>query len=943
MEFLLLGEIEVRAAGQLLNAGTPRSKAVLAALVVDAGRPVAIEALIDRVWDENPPAEARNVLYSHLSRIRRLLRHASRGDENPAQIVRRHAGYVLDVDPDLVDLHRFQRLAAQGSDRRHDDVARAAALTEALELWRGPPLAGLSGGWVAHVRDRWHRHRLDVAMQWAEVELRIGNPVVVITALPDLAAEYPLAEPLEAMLMKALHAAGRDAEAIDRYATVRHRLADELGTEPSAALRDLHQAILRGEPPVDRGPVTATAFSTALFGRHPVEGDRPSNVIARPAQLPATSPTFVGRDLQIRAMTAILAGVAPLGAPRTVAIAGPPGVGKTTLAVCLAHEVAEHYIDGQLYVDLRGYSPERQSRSVNDVLEEFLAAFGVVAIPVGVERRAALFRSVLADRRVLVVLDNAVDSEQLRPLLPGSAGCGVVITTRRRLSGMAISSAQRFSLGPLAEDESTTLIRMIIGVERAQDEPDAVRALVGLCDRLPLALRIAAEQIVINPHQPISELVRKLAIQTRRLDALTVDDSAAVRTVFSWSYRDLSPACARMFRLLGLHRGRHVSTGAAAALADESTVVARGLLDQLARVHLVEGFGDDLYRIHDLLGIYAAELVIGEQAGGERILAVRRVVDWYLHNAYAANHVLAPQRHDPVLEESDFAIDIADFDYDQALAWCEGEMENIAMATRMAVEVGENVTAWKLPVGCFNYLYLRKQWNSWIVSHQAGVVGARRAGDRFGEAWVTNNLAVAYREMSLRSEARTLFDQALAIRHEIHDRVGQAWTLFGVAFLDMEEGAFDDAATRFEKARTVFRETGEHMAEAVTIASSGDAYRRMGDFGQALTSLRQALQLFEAFSDSYGEGLALAGLGDTYAELNQPDEALNCFQQALEKRREIGDRWGEGEVLHKRGHVHFSAAQPEQARECLQAALEIFDDLGDPRTSEVRRLLDMLR
>jgi DNA-binding SARP family transcriptional activator len=300
----LLGEAELRAAGQTLDVGAPRLQAVLAALAVDSGRPVAIETLIDRVWDDNPPVEVRNVLYSYLSRIRRLLREAATlTGETAVRIERRHAGYVLDIDPDLVDLHRFRRLVEQGRDRRHGDGARAAALTEALGLWRGSPLAGLPGEWVAQVRDSWHRQRLDAILQWAHVELRLGHPVSVITTLPDLVAEYPLVEPLETLLIQALHAAGRGAEALARYSAVRQRLADELGTDPGPELRALHQTLLH----CDDGPVAP---------EHPAPGPGPTDAVATDIPSRRVQPWLTRRRTVLTALVAVL----PLAAIGSVPI-----------------------------------------------------------------------------------------------------------------------------------------------------------------------------------------------------------------------------------------------------------------------------------------------------------------------------------------------------------------------------------------------------------------------------------------------------------------------------------------------------------------------------------------------------------------------------------------------------------------------------------------------
>jgi tetratricopeptide (TPR) repeat protein len=661
----------------------------------------------------------------------------------------------------------------------------------------------------------------------------------------------------------------------------------------------------------------------------------------RLAQLPAAAATFVGRDTQMSALTQILSNVGTPGVPQTIAIDGPPGAGKTALALRVAHAVVDHFSDGQLYVDLRGYSPDGRPRIVDEVLEEFLTALGVQidVIPAGLDARAKLYRSVLADRRVLVVLDNAADSQQLAPLVPASSGCGVVVTSRKRITGIELSGDSRVTLGPMAEEESITLLRKVIGAERAAAEPEAIRALAGRCGHLPLALRIAAERVATHPHHSVSLLVEELATENERLDGLSTDDSVAVRTVFSWSYKDLSADAARMFRLIGLHTGSHIRTGAAAALADQPMGQARRILDRLTAVHLLEGLGSDRYRMHDLLRVYAGEQAAAEEPEAERTLALRRVVDWYLHNVYAANHALAPQRHDPVLDKSEFAIDIADFDYDSALEWCEIEMSNIVMATRIAFEINDHVSCWKLPAGSFNYLHLRKRWSLWVASHEVGVEGGRSAKDPYGEAWVLNNLAIAYRELRRVDEAKQTFEKALAIRMEIDDKVGQGWTLTGVGFVGFDQSQFGVAAQHFAHALEIFREVDDRHGEGIALANLGDAHRALHEFDRAVPVLEEALALFREREDRYGEGYTLVKLGNTYSELKRPAEALNCFERTLELNREVGDRWGEGDTLHKKALLLGDIGQQAQANDCLRAAVAIFDELGDPRAADLKELL----
>lgn len=674
----------------------------------------------------------------------------------------------------------------------------------------------------------------------------------------------------------------------------------------------------------------------------------------RLAQLPAAAATFVGRQTQLRQLEDVLVGEGPPGAPRTVAIDGPPGAGKTALALRLAQQIKDRFSDGQLYVDLHGYSPDEHPARPQTVLEEFLIALGLQAstIPVGVEQRAALYRSLLDGRRVLLVLDNARDSLQVEPLLPGSDGCGVVVTSRKRLSGLDMRQGQRLTLGPLTEQESVTLLRTVIGSSRADEEPKAVQGLARRCGHLPLALRIAAVRVATHPYRSVDELVEELGDEGERLDVLSTEDSMAVRTVFSWSYRDLGGEAARMFRLLGLHRGPHISAPAAASLAGASTAQARRLLDRLVGVHLLEGMAGDRYRVHDLLRVYAAERALAEEPEAERVLAMRRVLDWYLHTAYAANRVLAPQRHDPELDPLEFPLPLADFStYDEALSWCEGEMPNLVAATRMAIDVGQYTTAWKLPVGCWNYLFLRKRWSPWVSAHEVGLVGARLAGDRFGEAWTLNNLAHAHRDLRRFDEARSLLEQALAIRREIGDHIGEAWTLSAMGFLDGDLRRHDEAAERFGQALAIRRDIaarhGDNDAiavanrhgEGIALANLGDTYRELRRFTEALDCLRQALDISRDIGDRHGEGYTFVKLGDTFRELQRADDALDAYQEALTTRREIGDRWGEAETLHNRGHVLLERGQRDAGLESWHQAVAIFDELGDPRADDVRTQL----
>ena len=672
--------------------------------------------------------------------------------------------------------------------------------------------------------------------------------------------------------------------------------------------------------------------------------------LPRLAQLPAVPATFVGREPQLVDLTNELLREGLPGSPTLVAVDGPPGTGKTALALRLAHQVRAAFPDGQLYVDLHGYSPAEAPARPTAVLEELLVALGQPAdsIPPGPQQRAALYRSLLDGRRVLLVLDNARESSQVIPLLPGSAGCGVIVTGRVRLTSLDTRQEQRLTLGPLTEAESASLLRTVIGAARADEEPQAVRDLADRCGHLPLALRIAAERVATHPHHAIQTLVEELTDESERLDGLVTSDSLTVRAVFSWSYQDLGGAAARLFRLFGLHRGPHLSTAAAAALAGTTVAQARRLLDRLVSVHLAEGMAGDRYRMHDLLRVYAAERATEEESAPDRAIAVRRLLDWYLAAAYAANHVLAPQRHDPDITPSEFDLPVPVFAcYNEALSWCEREMPNLVAATHAAVDAGQFAVAWQLPVGCWNYLYLRKRWSSWISAHEAGLVGARAGGDRFGEAWVMNNLAHAHRELRHFDEARDLLTKTLAIRVDIDDPIGEAWTLAAFGFLAQDLGDHAEAATRFQQALAARADlkarykTDTEIAianqhgEGITLANLGNAYRELRRADEALDCLRDALAIFREIDDPHGAGYTLVKLGDTYQDLARTDDALRAYHEALTTRRDIGDRWGEAETLQKTGRLLLDTGDRDTAITYWREAVGIFAELGDPRAEDL--------
>jgi DNA-binding SARP family transcriptional activator len=668
IEFRVLGLIEVRAGRAPLALGPPQRRAVLAALAVDAGHPVTISSLVDRVWNESPPDAARTTLHAHLSRLRLAL--VDPGDPAEAPLLtRRGGGYSLDVDLDRVDLHRVRRLVDQARLAGHD-VDRAALLREAVAMWQGTPLEGVPGDWALRTRLRIERQLVGATVSWADVEMRLGRAPLLIDSLIDLSDRQPLSEPLLAALLRALCEAGRGAEALAYYAAARKRWIDQLGAEPGAELRGLHEAILRGRydhrrpaappvaPPANApaaapAPVRAEAGSVLTNFSPPAPRSRTANgAVSRsaglaaelgaglgaalgfdarlgldpggfppvgPAELPLDVSAFVGRGRELATLDRLLGPDRPT---TVAAITGTAGVGKTALAVHWAYRVASRFPDGQLYVDLRGYGAGHPADPA-DVLARLLRTLRLPsrAIPAETADRSALLRSVLAGRRLLLLLDNAADVAQVRPLLPGTRSCLVVVTSRDLLAGLvAREGASRIVLDLLAPADAVALLGTLLG-DLPPGQQSALAALAERCARLPLALRVAAELAASRLGGSPAELVRELADDRRRLELLDAggDGQTAVSDVFSWSFRRLPATAARAFRLLAQQPRREYDAACCATLVAtdpdagrveaaptrDDLVSARDTLDLLARAHLLIRLGPDRFTMHDLLRAYA--------------------------------------------------------------------------------------------------------------------------------------------------------------------------------------------------------------------------------------------------------------------------------------------------------------------------------------------------
>jgi DNA-binding SARP family transcriptional activator/tetratricopeptide (TPR) repeat protein len=913
VELRLLGPVALTAAGRPVELGAPKQRAVLAALAVDLGRPVPVSALVGRVWDEPPPVGARAVLYTHLSAIRLTLRRVAAIEQPAPVLVRRGGGYALEVEPDRVDLHRFHRLVELA---RRPDLPPAEQLLvtrQALDLWHGPALADLPSTWAGQVRDGCAQQRLAVARQWAEAALAVGQPAAVVEEMLALTGQHPLMEPLLALLMRALHADGRDAEALDQYGAGRRRLVEELGIDPGTEVRDVHTAILRG---------TIT---------RPVQ-PRPA-APGRPAQLPADVDHFTGRGRELSELDELLAAGGQSTAVVISAISGTAGVGKTALALRWAHRARAAYGDGQLYVNLRGYDPERPVPA-GDALAGFLRALGVAGhdIPLEVDERAARYRTLLDGRRLLIVLDNASSAEQVRPLLPGTASCAVLITSRDSLAGLvARNGVRRIDLDLLPADDAVALLHGLIGA-RVPAEPAATLALAEQCVRLPLALRVAAELAAARPAAALAQLVEELADHRRRLDRLDAggDPRTAVRAVFSWSYQHLPADAAGAFRRLGLHPGRDVDSYATAALTGGRPEAAGRILDTLAAAHLVQPAGAGRYAMHDLLRAYAAGLAQAEDSADARAAALTGLVDYYRATASAAADALYPaERHRrPQLEPAGCAIPPL-ADPAAALAWLDAERPTLVAVGAHATAHGRPTHAVHLAAILFRYLDSGGHYPDALAVHGHARAAAGQLGDRGAEAHALTNLGGMYWRQGHNRQATDHFEAAVVGFAAVGDPAGQARALGNLGNVYARLGHYDQAADHYRQALDRHRRAGDRLGAARALTNLGNVDELRSRYEPAADHHQQALRLYRDLGDREGEANGLDNLGKVYQGQGRYDEAADHHQQALRSYRETGNRTGQANALDNIGEVRRRQGRFQQAAADLQLALALYQELGD--------------
>ncbi len=668
---------------------------------------------------------------------------------------------------------------------------------------------------------------------------------------------------------------------------------------------------------------------------------------APPRQLPAAVADFTGRAAELRQLTHVLdaAGASRPGTVAISAISGMAGVGKTALALYWAHQVATRFPGGQLYVNLRGFDPTGTPVTAAEAIRGFLDALGVARerVPASPEGQAGLYRSLLAGRRMLIVLDNARDEQQVRLLLPASAGTLVLITSRSQLTGLvAADGARLLSLDVLAHGEATELLATRIGPARAAAEPGAVSEIADVSARLPLAVAIAAARAATRPGLPLAALADELRNASGRLDALDAGDPAAsVRAVFSWSVRQLSREAARMFRLLGIHPGPDIGGPAAASLAGCDPARARRDLGELARAHLVTERAGGRYALHDLLRAYAAEQARDTGDEPEHTAAIRRVLDHYLHTAAHAAQLLNPS-HEPVAlaAPSPGTVPGRPADHRQALAWFEAEHQVLLAAVTLAAQSGFDVHAWQLPWALTPFLQTRGHRQEWAATQRTALTAATRLGEAAAQAVCSRLLAAAHSDLGDYDESSRLFSTSLALYQRLGDRLGEAKVQFNLAALAEGQGRYGDMLGHAEQALRLYQAIGDKASEAGALNNVGWTHCLLGDYEQARAFCRQALALCTEVGHHWLEGYVWDSLGYAEHHLGNLGEAAACYQRALSLHREAGDRFNEAQALAHLGGTYQAAGNLADARQAWQQALAIFGDLRNPDAAgKVRAML----
>jgi DNA-binding SARP family transcriptional activator/tetratricopeptide (TPR) repeat protein len=949
VQFRILGPVQVVTADGTATLPRRRERCLLAILLLELDQFVSADRLTDLLWNADPPAGARHTLASHVSRVRSLLATVGAADHGVALVSGRE-GYHITGNPDLVDAHLFRSLVDHATTMARPD-RRQSQLRAALDLWRGPPMAGAATDWLRRqLCTDLEERRLAAIEHLAAACLALGQPGDVLPMLAQTAAQNPGHERLVELLMRALHQAGRKAEALDAFMRTRTFLAEELGLDPRAALRDLHQAILRDQLPTATPPAPTPAI---------------------PRQLPAV-PGFVGRADALNELDELLVDGEGRGEAVVIsAIDGTAGVGKTALAAHWAHRVADRFPDGQLFIDLHGYTHGVEPVEPAEVLDRMLRTLGIPGpqIPTSLDERGALYRTRVADQRMLIVLDNAATETQVAPLLPGAPGCLVLVTSRHRLAGL--DHTHTLSLDILPTPDAVTLFTRAAAEHNPVGQPpELLTELVELCGRLPLAIRIAAARLRSHPTWNLSHLIERLRDRQHRLAELEAGQRS-ITAALDLSYQHLSHDQQLTYRRLGLPPGPDIDAYATAALLDLALPHATRKLDELLDAHLLLEPVPGRFRFHDLTRAHAAHTATGERAEPAGREALDRLLDYYQHTASVAMDTAYPYERERRPQFPPARTPSPDLSGPAAaLDWLDTELSNLLATANGATERGKAQPILHLSAILHRHLRTRGRYDvaqtlhhqalaaARATGHQAGQLDAltclghiyrlqgrnEQAADHFGQAlqiartienrdgeqYALWGLGRAHRLRGQYELAADHFEQALQIARTIENRDGEQYALWGLGEVHLAQGRYERASTHFRHALQIARTIGNRVSELETLSSLGHILRRQGRYERAGTYFRQALRIARNIGNRHGELQALIGLGDIHLQQHRHKQASDHFHQLLNLAQECGDRNYEFEAWQGLGRLQYATGQPATAINHHDQALAMAGELGQP-------------
>lgn len=887
----VLGPVTIWRGEQQVAAGAPRQRALLAVLATRANLVVSRTELIEALWDQ-PPASANAGIHTYVAGLRRLLEPGRVPHDHGTVLISSGTGYLLRLEPGCLDASVFEeRLSEARRLRAADDTRRAATeLGRGLALWRGEPLAGVPGPFAESERLRLTELKSAAIEERADAQLAMGQHAEALAELSQQVAEHPLRERLRGLLMIALYRCGRTAEALRVYADARRVLADELGLDPGAGLTRIHQQILARDEGLLEGD--SPRRGTRGAGSHPSQGGSWGGRPPRATQVPLEVTGFAGREAELAQLESLqFRGGVPIAL-----ITGTAGVGKTALAIRFAHRVARHFPDGQLYVNLRGFDPSGSPLPPRDALAGFFHALGVspAKVPESQDSQAGLFRSLLNGTRTLVILDNARTADQVRPLLPASPGCMVVITSRSRLTGLVVNEGARLlPLDVLTDAQARELLRGRLDVAPVAAEPESAGELIELCAGLPLALSVAVARAAARPSLSLSALAAELRDERGRLDVLDAGDTTTdVRGVFSWSYRQLSPPASRVFRLLGLHPGPDLTVGASASLAGLSRADATSALLELTSTSLLTEHAPGRFSFHDLLRAYATEQAAQAETPADLAIATTRLYDYYTRTSSAAVTRMYPARGGPGLPPpTPGALQETFSSYQQALSWLRTEHAVLLATSARAFETEDHLWGWHLCWTIAPYLDRRGYPHEYLRTRQMGLTAAEGTGD---PAMV----------------GRSLYDLAYAR--------GRA-------------GEFTAAYELLDRAMALFTELGDRTSLARVHYVHGLLLDQEGRLEEALVHVREALRLRSALGDKAGTGYSENSVAWLYVRLGRCQEALEHCDRAVALLLETGSRSGFADALDTKGRALSELGEYPDAIAALSDAVAIYVEIGDNR------------